>query len=381
MSPSSNSREEKRTLIVIGRFPPPNDGQAIATARFVENLKGTYEIIPINTMIAASASVVAKVRSYRKSGQKLRSALESHPDALVIWQSISPETVGHFRDLMTIFPALKDHNTIAVAHWGKFASVFTNRLTSLTASHNITALNKVVFTDPSLAEACDPWLSPRHRAVIPNSVDPEIAATLHDMEHSLAERPHKPVRLLFLSNMIREKGYMDVLEAVFLLNQKGVEVHATFAGAWQNESDKMEFEALIQDRNASESVRNVGIVSDRSHVKHLFLTSDIFVLPSYLRESQPLAIAEALSTGTPSIVADDGGMPAMIENGRAGRVIPAQNPEAICIAVEELSDPAIWQECSRKARQIYSSRFDVASVRDKWIRLIEEVYQNPKTSE
>ena len=57
---------------------------------------------------------------------------------------------------------------------------------------------------------------------------------------------NRSLRLLFLSNMMREKGFKDVVEAVALLRESGMSVEATFAGAWVSEADRSEFQQLVE---------------------------------------------------------------------------------------------------------------------------------------
>jgi len=364
---------EQIQLIVLGRFPPPNDGQAIATNRFVENLGDSFVITSINTSVDASASVLGKIRSYFQSGSELRAALKRMPSAIIVWHSISPELAGHLRDLMTIFPALKNRRVIAVVHWGKFASVFTKAATAMSARLAVASLDKVVFTDASLSNACEKWLSSGQRCVIPNSIDQLAQASPDEVALAQSQRPHAPFRVLFLSNMIKEKGYLDVLGAVCLLNEQGVKVSATFAGAWQTDEDREMFLEQVRQGNATEFITHLGAISDRTRIKKLYLEADVFVLPSYLKEAQPLTIAEALSAGTPAIVANDGGMPAMIDYGKAGRVVSAQNVQGIRDAILELSNAATWEECSQHARQIFEDRFASVGVRQQWTDLIRRV--------
>ena len=119
-----------------------------------------------------------------------------------------------------------------------------------------------------------------------------------------------------------------------------------------------------------EAVDVLGAVTDRGSIAQLFLEADIFVLPSYLGEAQPLTIIEALSSGTPAVVVDERAMPDMIQGSRCGRVVPPWNPEAIAQAVTELADPATWRSCSSNARSRFESAYECSHVDGLWNQLI-----------
>lgn len=362
-----------KKLIVVGRFPPPFDGQSVSTARFIDVLGGSYSCIAIDTMVPKETRFPGKISSFRKIGKRLQTALAEHGDATVIWLSISPQPSGHFRDLLTIWPRLKSRRVIAVVHWGRFARLFTQFTTRWTAPGATSSLSRIVFTDEILSAACSRWMRSTQRVVIPNSIDLITQTAERDVTSKTERGPGKPLRVLFLSNMIQEKGYLDVLQAAFLLLDASISVKFDFAGEWLTQSDKNEFDRLVSQHDASDSVRHLGPVTDRAEIKKLHLEADLLVLPSYLGEAQPLSIIEALCAGTPAIVADDGGMPAMIDFEKAGRVVPPRSPESIRDAILELSARETWTRCSRHARTKYLSTFSTDEVRRAWIELITEV--------
>ncbi len=362
-----------KKLIVVGRFPPPLDGQSVSTARFMDVMAGSYSCIAIDTMVPIDTRFPDKISSFRKIGKRLRAALSEHGDATVIWLSISPQPLGHFRDLLTIWPQLRSRRVIAVVHWGRFARLFTQFTTRWTAPGATASLSRVVFTDEALSALCSHWLSSTQRVVVPNSIDLITQTAEGDVTSKTERGPGKPLRVLFLSNMIQEKGYLDVLHAAFLLLDASVPVKFDFAGAWLTRGDKNEFGRLVAQHGASESVRHLGPVTDRSEIRRLHREADILVLPSYLGEAQPLSIIEALCAGTPAIVADDGGMPAMIDFEKAGRVVPPRSPESIRDAILELSDRETWKRCSQHARMKFLSTFSTDQVQRAWIELITEV--------
>src|SRR5690606_16240357 len=105
----------------------------------------------------------------------------------------------------------------AVVHRGNFDRVFRSPATALTARRLARRLRGFVFLNEQLAGACAPWIPPARRFVIPNTIDASVYCTDAEVEAKQADRRRRPaLRLLFLSNMIASKGYLDVLHAVRL---------------------------------------------------------------------------------------------------------------------------------------------------------------------
>ena len=102
----------------------------------------------------------------------------------------------------------------------------------------------------------------------------------------------------------------------------------------------------------------------------MLLTADVFVLPS-LHESSPNALIEAMGIGMPCIASDVGGIVDLIEDGKNGLRIPAQDPSALASALHRvLTEPDFASELGRNARTTIQQKFDSETS----IRKLEEIY-------
>ena len=369
-----------RKVIIAGFFPPPITGQGLATQRLGELLHPHYEVECINLRtdeeqldLRVRGRIIQKVKQYRSAGQRLRYALDQSPDATVFWTAISPQVFGHFRDLLTILPTFGPQHTVyGVVHWGKFAHLFKSASTALTAQRLNKKLHGFVFLNEDRSKQCAPWISEDKRFVIPNTLDSEVLCTEQELEAKFTDSNHRDtLNLLFLSNMIQEKGYFDVLQAVQLLRKEGAPIKATFAGQWLSEEDKSAFDDYVKNHGLQHVVSHVGIVTDRAQIKALHLASDVFFLPSYLIEGQPLTIIEAMNAGSPIITTQIGGMVDMISENQEGFFVPPQSPEAIAKAARKLLHPATRQKMARAARQRYEKAYSAETVTKQWRQIVE----------
>jgi len=354
------------------------------TERLASLLEPDYEVQRINLsppdtdLVKTDARFqTGRLRHYLSIREHTRQALAAAPQATVFWPSISPSLLGHWRDRVTVLPAFRPDQTVyGVVHWGNFDRVFRHPLTRHSARRMVGQLAGLVF-NPSLDTRCAPWIPAAKRITIPNTIDAaqlcvpaDISAKQDDFKHRAAA--DHPIRLLYLSNMIPSKGYLDVLEAVRLLHARGVAVRADFAGGWMAEADRLDFEKRVHALNLTEHVTHHGAVTDRTQVKRLHLNADVFLLPTYYpTEAQPLTIVEALNAATPIITTRHASIPAMVRDGREALFVPKQDPSAIAAAVERLRTPSVWLAMSTQARERFVTAFSPEAVRAQWLRLVQ----------
>ncbi len=354
----------------------------MATQRLAELLEHRYEVQRINTSPPENEWVAAEVRfrvnrvwHYFRLRRHIREALHRAPNAPVLWASISPARLGHWRDLLTVLPTAAPRQPLyAVIHRSTFDSLFHSPLTAPTARWLVRHVRGFVFLNTQLAERCAPWVPDRQRFVIPNTIDDAVVCTDDEVAAKQATRASRsPLRLLFLSNMMLEKGYLDVLEAVRLLHERGLALHADFAGRWVSDADRIAFEHLVEQYHLGTVVHHHGGVRERTRIKQLYMDADVFLLPSYHpTEAQPLTIIEALSAGTPVVVARHSGIPDMVRENQDALFVPPQAPEAIAEAVHRLADYDTWRPFSQHARQQFQNRFSPDAVRRQWVDLLEK---------
>lgn len=341
-----------------------------------------HDVRRINTEPPASEFVEnevsfrwARVRHYVALSGKIRSSLSSAPSAPVLWASISPAALGHIRDIVTVAPNFsKRQPIIGVIHRSGYHNLFKSPLTLPTAKRLVERLSAFVFLNEGLSLDCARWIPDHKRQVVPNTIDEALAFSRDELEAKRRERTRREsIRLLFLSNMIPLKGYMDVLTAVGILQSRGVRVEADFVGRWGSDEDRKAFERVVEASGLETAVRYHGGVDSRSRIKEFYRNADIFALPSYHpTEAQPVALIEAMNAGLAIITTRQGGIPSMFADDSA-LFVPPCSPEAIAIAVERLFDVHTLRTYSEQSRKTYEGRFSPAVVSGKWESLLDSV--------
>ena len=103
----------------------------------------------------------------------------------------------------------------------------------------------------------------------------------------------------------------------------------------------------------------------RNDVPLVLAASDLFVLPSYMREGIPRVLLEAAAMGLPLVTTDTPGCNDVVEEGVNGHLVPPRDPAALAAAIERLLDqPQQCRAFGRCSRERAVERFDLSVVVD-----------------
>lgn len=175
------------------------------------------------------------------------------------------------------------------------------------------------------------------------------------------------LNILYLSNMIKSKGYFKVLE---LANKiKSNLIHYHFAGGWQNNADKDEFLGFIKDNNLESRITFHGFVGGREK-EELFTQANLFIFPTrYENEAFPLSILEALSYGVPVIATDEASIPYILDN-KSGIII--DDTDNLLDALEKAELKLLDRETAMYCRYRYLKEFSLDIFEDKLVEVLKQ---------
>ena len=193
---------------------------------------------------------------------------------------------------------------------------------------------------------------------LPNGVETELSDdevdTIIEKRYSSTE----PLNILYLSNMIKSKGYFHVLK---LASQtKDMKIHYNFAGGWKSRDDEKEFFDFIKEHQLDERVTFHGFVSGKEK-RELFSKAHLFIFPTrYENEAFPLSILEAFSYALPVLVTNEASIPSIVDE-QSGVVLDDENKllEGLEVAKERLINQEIAYHCRERYLKKYSlSQFE-----------------------
>ena len=210
---------------------------------------------------------------------------------------------------------------------------------------------------PSMRDAL--WFRSRHVELVPNGIPdpcpefdrnvlPRRKARLAARKALLQATPQDPTahtgedprifKVLFLANLLRDKGTFDTLEAVAIANarlrQEGSPLHLqlTVAGAFPEGGEERDFTARIGALDLQDTVTCVGFVSGEA--KHRLLReNDCLCFPTYYHaESFGLVVVEAMAAGMAVVTSRWRALPDLLPPDYPG-IVPPRQPADIATAL------------------------------------------------
>lgn len=307
----------KKKICFIAQFPPPMHGLSKAVEiLYNSELQDEFEIEKID------------ITNNKKIFKNLK--LISKSQAELFYFTISQTKYGNIRDLIILkFLELQHKKCLIHLHGGYYRKLVENDMSSWQRRANYKAISKLsgaIVLGKSLKYIFEGMLPDDKIFIVPNCVDDEYLMCELEFEEKIRLLPEKKVKhVLYLSNFIRSKGYMEVLElAKFEKERCSAEnrkLHFDFAGKFFKATEKKIFFNYIKKNNLEDYVTYHGIVNGDKK-RELLKNCDIYTLfTRYPNEGQPISILEAMGNGLMIFTTDYAGIPDIVDNGINGIMI------------------------------------------------------------
>jgi glycosyltransferase involved in cell wall biosynthesis len=200
--------------------------------------------------------------------------------------------------------------------------------------------------------------------VIPNAVPSGPAA-------ARASTGRGGVRILYLSNMMKAKGWMTLLRVGERVCSTRPDVTFAFCGSASADSSFEEiarafFSCAFPARIVYREVKAAELAA-----------ADVFCLPSaYVTEAMPVAVLEAMCQGLPVVGTDAGAISEAIVDGQGGLIVPQGDVDRLEKAILRLvDDPSLRQRMGRFNRARFEAEYTLDQVAERWIGLFERLEQ------
>lgn len=182
-----------------------------------------------------------------------------------------------------------------------------------------------------------------------------------------------PCRLLFLGNMMVEKGILVLLEACKLLKENNYKFSCNFVGGWSDITEN-EFNYKIIQNNLSDFVFVHGPKYNLEK-NWFFKNSDIFIFPTYYHyETFGLVNLEAMQHALPIISTPEGGIPDIVIHGENGFLVPQHNVLALAEKIKELIDnPGLRSKMGLAGRERFHALFTLDKFEKNISQIISEL--------
>lgn len=360
-----------RKVLFLVQLPPPVHGastvnELIKKSGIINRSLSTQfiNISPSNQLSSLGKLSLKKIaRFFGIYFSSIFTYIRLNPDLVYI--SLSPVGVAFYKDAL-IALSLKILGGKLVFHLhGKGVRK------SASSSFFKDFVYRVVFKGVDVIHLSQLLYTDIERYVLPSNFH-ILANGINSFEVKQCERRYDtPLKILFLSNIIREKGPKELLEACVELKNRALEFEIYMAGKFYENELKLEMLDII----AKEKLTNFYLlegVYGKDKFK-LLGSCHLAVLPTY-NDCFPLVLLEAMSAGLAIISTDEGAISEIVDDGNSGFLVKKRSISSIANKIEYfLDNRGEEQTMGVCGSNIFSKRFTANIFERKLLTILETV--------
>lgn len=317
-------------ILIIGPVPPPVTGVSISNQVFMDNFSSYFPMSAVENINTNALNLnrnigkfswkkfIFYVNKYREVNKIFRN------EKIYLTIGLTFLGVLKYTPFILLAKALKKEIIIHIHSdylWQEYSSlnVFFRSLFKAILSLS----DKGIVLSPLLKRNLQPFLSDKNIFVIPNCVEDYLFQ--FDLAQKIESKFDK-LRIVFLSNLLQEKGIFDLLEALRFLKESNIDFEANLAGSLES---GLETKILDTIEMLGPETRYLGVVVGEDK-KRLLVNSNVFVLPTYYSmEGQPISILEAMATGNLVLTTRHAGIPDIFQDGVNGYFVEKRSHTSI----------------------------------------------------
>ena len=360
---------KKVNTLLIGILPPPINGQTIAFQALADDLGG--DILTLSGKRHEDFSgIFFKIFTFL--GLLFRLFFKLISKKYHVYHTISQSQEGFIRDLPIVFLSkLFNSKVIVHIHGGNYDGFYQSQNSNFKSliRKMLMMADSIIVLSENLIKMLDfePKLTLKIR-VVPNGLPWCLQDNILANKY-LPVKNKEPIKLIFLSNLIESKGYLDVLEATeILINRFGYHIEIDFCGEFIQYDDAQRFKSIldakayffdfIQEHNLMQNVHYQGIVGEEAK-RNLLKEAHFFALPThYKNEGQPISIIEAMANRCVVLTTDYRGISEMIKPNESGIFVDFNCSEKIAEQIQYLiENPLEYEKISENGYQKYLENY------------------------
>ena len=199
------------------------------------------------------------------------------------------------------------------------------------------------------------------------STDKTIADTGKSRDEWRAELGLKEndFAFVFVGRVVKDKGVNELVDCMRRLFPNFHNCRLIMVGQYEKNLDPI----TPENEEFFKTDKSAIFMGWQKDVRPFMMAADALVFPSY-REGFPNVVMQAGAMGLPAIVTDINGCNEIVEDGKNGRIIPAQDANALYDMMEWfLTHPSEVAEMASNARDEITSRYERQTVWNELLSL------------
>lgn len=362
----------KPHILFILHLPPPVHGAAMVGQYIHDSalINNDFDCRFINLTTASGMDDIGRFKLkkiqlfFRLLRQIRRSVKEFRPELVYV----TPNAKGgpFYKDFIVV-SMLKEMGCRVVAHYhNKGVASRQNRALDNCLYRRYFKGLKVLLLSEKLYPDIEKYVRRNDVQICPNGIPCGTARVVKGER----EIPH----ILFLSNLLVEKGILVLLDALRLLKEKGLSFACDLVGGESADIDVSRLDNEVRERGLQDIVKYHG--KRVGEEKETFIAdADFFVFPTfYQNECFPLVLLEAMAHGLPCISTDEGAIGDIIDDGVTGLITAKQDPADLAEKIEILlQDTALRQRMGAAGRKKYEELFTLERFEQRFVDCLKAV--------
>lgn len=359
---------QSRILFIL-HLPPPVHGAAMV-GKYIHDsqlINNTFDCQYINLALAKDLNDIGKggITKLINFIQKLilikQTVKRFKPDICYV----TPNAKGgaFYKDFVVV-QLLKSMGCKVIVHYhNKGVSTRQNFwFDNLLYTHFFKNL-KVILLAKSLYPDFSKYVLPNNLYICPNGI-PQTTI--------LPSIQHKRFNILFLSNMMEEKGVWTLLKACKILKENNRIFECHYVGKWSDITQEI-FEEKVHEYKLNDSVFAHGAQYGDNKNKY-WQACDLFVFPTYYHnESFPMVLLEAMQQKKACISTNEGGIPEIIIPDQTGYLIPKQDHVSLADRISYLMDhQELCAQMGENGLIRYNQLFTLQKFENNFISIIND---------
>ena len=363
----------KPAILFILHLPPPVHGAAMM-GKYIHDSKlinESFDCHYINLTTAKNLEDIGhfrlgKIVEFAKLLYRIRKTIrELHPDLVYV----TPNAKGgaFYKDFVVV-EMIKSMGCKVIVHYHNKGITKNQERTFYNFLYRRFFKNlKVILLANSLYSDIKKYVDRKNIYICPNGIPEQVLIT---------KKKHAEFNILFLSNMMKEKGVFTLLDECKILEDRNLDFHCHFVGKWSDITED-DFNRYVYEHQLADKVTAYG--AKYSEDKNDFFTlCDVFVFPTYYHnECFPLVLLEAMQQKITCIASDEGGIPDVIDDGNTGYIVPKKNANAIADKIEYLyNHPEVNEQMGKNGYNKYKDKFTLSVFERNFTEILTEIVNN-----
>lgn len=325
-------------ILLVAPFPPPHTGNSLPVKKLYEELQKTHEVDVVNINKNKHKPGVTGVDRIVKVLSILAQVRKKQSNYDLVYLTVAESFAGNVRDMVMYNMCRNRLDSVVIHMLGGAAmkGILTPKDTWQFRQNKkfVSQLGGIIVEGAAQKKTFLNVAADTRIHMIHNFAEDNLYVTKEQVKNNFANTD--PLRILFLSNMLRGKGQMEILAAFEMLPEAyQAKLKIDFAGKQVFEDER---ETFFNGIEANEQLTYHGSVGGETKI-NLFRNAHVFCLPThYPFEGQPFTIIEGYASGCFVVTTNHSGIRYIFEDNVNGYEVKKNDIKALSLMFQRLVD-------------------------------------------